>query len=94
MPCDQPHKGEVVGRFPPAGEYPGDLEIPGGVHEHCRELFAAYAPVHAADRGFEVALSLASRRQWSDPDYRFTCVATDFTFRTGRLTDQASATTR
>jgi Septum formation len=89
VPCSQPHKGEVVGQFRPTGAYPGDLRIPEGVHDHCRQLFEAYAPDHAADRGFSVFFSLASRRQWSDENYRFTCVATDFTFRTGRLTDPA-----
>jgi hypothetical protein len=52
VPCDQPHKSEVVGQFEPTG-------------------------------------LLASRRQWSDDHYRFTCVATDFTFRTGKLNDTA-----
>ena len=89
VPCDQPHKGEVVGQFRPTGPFPGELQIPDGVDEHCRRLFRSYAPNHSADRGFDVAFSLASRRQWSDDRYRFTCVATDFTFRTGKLTDPA-----
>lgn len=86
VPCDEPHEREVFASFPPPGPYPGELVAPEGVHEHCEELFLAYAPAYAT-REFTVAYVLPSEEQWSTPGYVMICMATDFTMRTGSLRD-------
>ncbi len=79
VPCDEAHRGQVVGEFAVEGgpEYPGDEKVTATADERCPAEAQKYAPdTWALPRGVGLSHYTPTKESWATGDRAVTCTYT------------------